>query len=89
MDQSEGTTDAVDALEAVLAHPAGYGVELMGVLFAFRMENAAYIVQFHRNGKPVRERIFTTPRDAAHCVIDWRRELLLGYDFETSMRRPS
>lgn len=89
MDQSEATADAIDAIEAVLAHPAGYGIELMGVLFAFRMENEMYIVQFHRNGKSVRERAFTTSRDAARCVIDWRRELLLGYDFETSIRRPS
>lgn len=65
------------AIICLLESDAGFGIELMGVLYCYRLENGKYSVAYAEE-----ERTLATATEAADLFIAWRNKFKLGFDFE-------
>lgn len=72
-----------ELIMALLAHPAGFAVSVLGVLFVDRMENGDYRVS--EDQKVMKSEVyFKDVGEAARYFLAQREALKLGYDFEKS-----
>lgn len=69
----------IEAIQTIIEHPAGFGIELFLVIGICRVEDGRYAV----GGEGVEEHLFPTSREAAIAFLDLREACKCGYDFET------
>ncbi len=75
----------IKAVQTLIEHPAGFGIELFMIIGVYRLEDGRYAV----GGDPLEEypeQIFDEPRDAAVAFLDLREKNKVGFDFEKILR---
>jgi hypothetical protein len=73
-----------DAIIQILTAGTGCGIECLGVLFVYQLENGKFSVVFEEpESHPFEEWDFDTAEEAADYFLKERERRQLGFDFET------
>lgn len=87
---SDGRRDdatAAAALSTLLSLNIGYGVEFMGTLSLYQLEDLHFAV-VRTDGTTALEETFADVNEAVSRFLHLRTELRLGYDFENQNTNP-
>lgn len=82
------TSEAVDAIAALLSANVGYSIDLFGLLVVTQLEDGRFALCTFRHDAesgrivPEAERLFDSPTDAAEEFESERARRQLGYEFE-------
>jgi len=78
----------IELISELIQHPAGFNIELAGVLTLRRYEHPIYVIEWEQDYNPCEKENkwqcieFNDPKKAAECFVELRYLTGLGLDIE-------